>query len=200
MPSTIVSVSQGAELVRKDRQTLYNHRKLGKLSFVRREDDSYGVDTAELERVYGKLYVNTNDLNDSKPLPTATTEINSLRHQLELRDRDLKQSQMEVKHRDERLADAEQSIDEWRKRCEEAKVSQKLLEGKVSDQNAKEVGWKNAIADREQEIKLARNETDQIRKREEDQAKAWAEDRRRLATLKSRGFWARLLNKQAETI
>jgi len=53
----IVSISQAAKLVRKGRQTLYNHNDKGRLSFTRTHDGKPGIDTAELERVYGKLYM-----------------------------------------------------------------------------------------------------------------------------------------------
>ena len=53
----IVSISRAAKLVRKGRQTLYNHNDKGKLSFTQTEDGKPGIDTAELFRVYGKLYM-----------------------------------------------------------------------------------------------------------------------------------------------
>lgn len=53
----IVSISQAAKLVRKGRQTLYNHHNKGKLSFSKTTDGKPGIDTSELERVYGKLYM-----------------------------------------------------------------------------------------------------------------------------------------------
>ena len=53
----IVSISHAAKLVRKGRQTLYNHNDKGKLSFTKTEDGKPGIDTAELQRVYGKLYM-----------------------------------------------------------------------------------------------------------------------------------------------
>jgi len=53
----IVSISHAAKLVRKGRQTLYNHNDKGKLSFTKTEDGKPGIDTSELERVYGKLYM-----------------------------------------------------------------------------------------------------------------------------------------------
>jgi len=53
----IVSISRAAKLVRKGRQTLYNHNDKGKLSFTKTEDGKPGIDTSELERVYGKLYM-----------------------------------------------------------------------------------------------------------------------------------------------
>jgi len=53
----IVSISQAAKLVRKGRQTLYNHNEKGKLSFTKTEDGKPGIDTAELHRVYGKLHM-----------------------------------------------------------------------------------------------------------------------------------------------
>ena len=56
----IVSISQAAKLVRKGRQTLYNHNEKGKLSFTTDEEGKPGIDTSELERVYGKLYMPAN--------------------------------------------------------------------------------------------------------------------------------------------
>jgi len=53
----IVSISKAAKLVRKGRQTLYNHNDKGKLSFTKTVDGKPGIDTSELERVYGKLYM-----------------------------------------------------------------------------------------------------------------------------------------------
>ena len=58
----IVSISRAAKLVRKGRQTLYNHNDKGKLSFTTDRDGKPGVDTAELVRVYGKLYMPADDL------------------------------------------------------------------------------------------------------------------------------------------
>lgn len=57
----VVSISKAAKLVRKGRQTLYNHNDKGKLSFTRTEDGKPGIDTSELERVYGKLYMPANN-------------------------------------------------------------------------------------------------------------------------------------------
>jgi len=58
----IVSISRAAKLVRKGRQTLYNHNDKGKLSFTTTVDGKPGVDTAELVRVYGKLYMPADDV------------------------------------------------------------------------------------------------------------------------------------------
>jgi len=58
----IVSISRAAKLVRKGRQTLYNHNDKGKLSFTTDRDGKPGVDTAELVRVYGKLYMPADDV------------------------------------------------------------------------------------------------------------------------------------------
>lgn len=53
----VVSISQAAKLVKKGRQTLYNHNGKGKLSFTTTDDGKPGVDTTELIRVYGKLHM-----------------------------------------------------------------------------------------------------------------------------------------------
>ena len=53
----IVSISHAAKLVRKGRQTLYNHNDKGKLTFTKTPDGKPGIDTSELIRVYGKIYM-----------------------------------------------------------------------------------------------------------------------------------------------
>ncbi len=59
----IVSITEAAKLVRKGRQTLYNHNEKGKLSFTKTEEGKPGIDTAELQRVYGKLYMSADKIN-----------------------------------------------------------------------------------------------------------------------------------------
>jgi len=60
----IVSISEAAKLVRKGRQTLYNHNEKGKLSFTKTEEGKPGIDTSELQRVYGKLYMSADKVNE----------------------------------------------------------------------------------------------------------------------------------------
>jgi len=59
----IVNITTGAKLVDLTRQTLYAHKKKGKVSFTRMPDGSNGIDTAELQRVYGKLRVTPEQLD-----------------------------------------------------------------------------------------------------------------------------------------
>lgn len=184
MPSSIVSVSQAADLVRKDRQTLYNHNKLGKLSFVRREDNSYGVDTAELQRMYGKLYVTAKELDSN----IESAEIVDIRHQLAMRD-------LELRNEKERAHDLEQSRDEWKQQAKEATSSMKLLEQQSNEKSAE---WKQALYERQSEIKQARLEADEIRQREERQGGELMRVSSQLEALQSRGFIARLFNKKSE--
>lgn len=51
----VVSISEASRLVGKTRQTLYNDRNSGKLSWTTLETGKPGIDTAELQRVYGQL-------------------------------------------------------------------------------------------------------------------------------------------------
>ena len=53
----IVSLAEAAELTGKSRQTIYRKAKKGELLLTTREDDSKGVDTTELERVFGVITV-----------------------------------------------------------------------------------------------------------------------------------------------
>ncbi len=54
----VVSISEASRLVGKTRQTLYNDRDSGKLSWTALETGKPGIDTSELHRVYGQLKIN----------------------------------------------------------------------------------------------------------------------------------------------
>jgi hypothetical protein len=54
----VVSISEASRLVGKTRQTLYNDRDSGKLSWTTFETGKPGIDTSELQRVYGPLRLN----------------------------------------------------------------------------------------------------------------------------------------------
>lgn len=54
----VVSISEASRLVGKTRQTLYNDRDSGKLSWTTLETGKPGIDTSELHRVYGQLRIN----------------------------------------------------------------------------------------------------------------------------------------------
>ena len=54
----VVSISEASRLVGKTRQTLYNDRDSGKLSWTVLETGKPGIDTSELHRVYGQLKIN----------------------------------------------------------------------------------------------------------------------------------------------
>lgn len=121
MTNTVVGVSQAADLVRKDRQTLYNHQKLGKLSFVRREDDSYGVELAELQRCYGKLHVSPDELKEhynSANEPALDAEIERLKAEID-------KYKIELEHRNEMIEEIKTSREDWRL---QAQSTARLLE------------------------------------------------------------------------
>ena len=54
----VVSISEASRLVGRTRQTLYNDRDSGKLSWTTLETGKPGIDTSELQRVYGQLRLN----------------------------------------------------------------------------------------------------------------------------------------------
>jgi len=142
----IVSITQGAKLVRKSRQTLYAHSKkkgASALSFTRMADGSNGVDTAELERVYGKLHMTPEEINDMKsdtvndtsdkirPALTVQSdsrdkalqaEIDRISQLLENEKRERKQDREDLKTQ---LEDIKNQRDEWQ---EQAKSVTRQLE------------------------------------------------------------------------
>ncbi|MCR9260430.1 MAG: hypothetical protein NXH95_11950 [Pseudomonadaceae bacterium] len=63
----IVSLAEAAELTGKSRQTIYRKAKKGELSVTTREDNSKGVDTSELERVFGTITVQEAGASEVSP-------------------------------------------------------------------------------------------------------------------------------------
>lgn len=184
MSKSVVSVAKAAKLVKKHKQTLYNHNDAGKLSFVRRDDDSMGVDIVELQRVYGKLHVKP----DEMPVVKYSPENDKVRSELSERD-------IEVKYLKEAESRLTETVEFLRTEVAKATESQKLLE---HDKREREQEWKAAMNERRKEIEKARVEADEFRQREADQAEALRAEKARVAALESRGFIARLINKKIE--
>ena len=100
----VVSISEASRLVGKTRQTLYNDRDSGKLSWTTLETGKPGIDTSELHRVYGQLKINpvgqavrnvnfdtASDSGDSPVNPTVhavlETELKGAQQRIELLER-----------------------------------------------------------------------------------------------------------------
>jgi len=184
MSNSVVSVAKAARLVKKHKQTLYNHNEAGKLSFVRRDDDSMGVEIVELQRVYGKLHVNASEM----PVVKTSPEIDRIKNEFD------KQA-IELKHVKEANVRQEETVEFLRGEVAKATESKKLLE---HDKRQREQEWRAVLSERQEEIRQARVEADEIRQREVDQAKELHMEKARVAALESRGFWARLTNKKIE--
>ena len=116
----LVNIKTAAELVSRDRKTLYGAIKTGKLSAVL--DNATGekrIDTSELERVYGPLRQATQDKQDSHE--TVSTP------QLKTTDETLMEVALlkaEIAQLRERMADKDRHIDDLRS-------SIRLIENKV---------------------------------------------------------------------
>ena len=65
----IVTISEAARLVGKDRRTVQRHVSKGRLSRVVGSDGVVGVDTSELMRVYGNLAIAPDALRQSGAVP-----------------------------------------------------------------------------------------------------------------------------------
>ena len=100
----VVSISEASRLVGKTRQTLYNDRDSGKLSWTTLETGKPGIDTSELQRVYGQLKLgpvgqavrNVNFDSETDGVPTAVdptvhavleTELKGAHQRIELLER-----------------------------------------------------------------------------------------------------------------
>lgn len=89
-------IPEAAEMVGKDRKTLYRHMSIGKLSYEIDEDGFRYLETSELIRVYGKIKTpeTTGSIDLDKIKATSATD-QLLRHLVEevrlLREENLKQ-------------------------------------------------------------------------------------------------------------
>ena len=68
---TKLTISEAAKLTPHNRQTLYKHAKEGKLTTTKDALGKVVVDTAELQRVYGNLNVETPDTDNARQSDTS---------------------------------------------------------------------------------------------------------------------------------
>jgi len=61
-----VSVLEAAKLTGKSVKTIYRHIDTGKLSSSQNDNGSKSIDTSELQRVYGNIHINNENVIDSK--------------------------------------------------------------------------------------------------------------------------------------
>ena len=134
----IVNITTGAKLVKKTRQTLYSHHKKGDLAFSKMDDGNNGVDTSELERVYGKLYVTPDQLDnlpsDSVNVKTDTSrqsltaksdsEYNALKIEVERLREQINSKDEKTEMLTDQIEDLRRQRDEWQN---QAKNNQTLL-------------------------------------------------------------------------
>jgi len=61
-----VSVLEAAKLTGKSVKTIYRHIDTGKLSSSQNDNGSKSIDTSELQRVYGNIHIDNENVMDSK--------------------------------------------------------------------------------------------------------------------------------------
>jgi len=86
---SIVSITRAAKLSGKSVRTIQRHLSSGKLSFVMTQNDTKGIDTSELIRVYGHIKSNDDATSMARrvipeKIDTVTSNDKSLEHQIEL--------------------------------------------------------------------------------------------------------------------
>lgn len=150
-----VSISEAARLVGKGRQTLYNHKKQGKLSFDRDQDGNPVIQVAELMRVYGELKLPKKDTSetpkatakqDTPSQPSTPPENNSkqidLYRKLISTQKELallKESQAREREiQEERIKDLKDQVDDWRT---QARSATHLLEYQQEKEQNRRRGW-----------------------------------------------------------
>jgi TolA-binding protein len=127
----VVNITEASKLVKKTRQTLYTHNKKGRLSFARMDDGSQGVDTTELERVYGKLHVTPEQLEKinidtvnvksdtiRQPLTPKNDSIdNELRIEVERLREQINSKNTENRLLSDQIEDLKEQRDKWEKQA-----------------------------------------------------------------------------------
>jgi len=89
---SIVSITRAAKLSGKSIRTIQRHLSNGKLSFVMTQDDTKGIDTSELIRVYGHIKSDDDATSMARRVISekidtvahVTSNDKSLEHQIEL--------------------------------------------------------------------------------------------------------------------
>ena len=102
-----VTIAEASRLTGKSVPTLHRHTSIGKLSYSKNERDEKVVDTAELERCYGKLDQTESETRDSIDQDTTFLRDNQeLRHQndiLKQENDNLKSQLKEANEREQKL-------------------------------------------------------------------------------------------------
>lgn len=190
----IVSVTKAAKLVGLSRTTVYEKINTGELSRT-----SEGIDTAELLRVFGELKTIKQSLPEA-PISDSNDMVNWLRKQIDAKDQKLEEL-------DDELTDTQQRLTEHREAARalmspdefDAKLraeADKIITAERELQRLKNDEWQAALAERQQEIKSARDVAATLKVRHEEEAIERQKLADQVRALESRGLLARLLNRK----
>lgn len=169
----ILTVTAAAKAVGVSRTTLYEKIKDGTLSRT-----SDGIDTSELLRVFGQL--KSNDKSEAEAPAVADDGMAVwLRNKLDA-------AELEADQLRDELADTQARLAEHRDNA-------KLLEDKSNE-------WQQALAERQSEIESARRESVELSERLQSEQSERAKAEQLAKQLQGRGLFARLMNRQPETI
>lgn len=171
------------------KSTIYRAVKSGKLSASRNADDEYEIDPAELHRVYEPVskHVGNGDMErDATPDETGGDSMALwFRGQLEAAQQKLEQKSVE-------LSDTTAELQDTKERLSEHREAARMLEDKSRE-------WEQTLAERQAEIKAARNEAAELSERLKREAAERAKAEAMAKALESRGVIARLLNRKPAT-
>ena len=166
------------------KSTIYRAVKSGKLSASRNADDEYEIDPAELHRVYEP--VSERVRNDDMERSATPHETGGDSMALWFRDQ-LETTQQKLEQKSIELSDTTAELQDTKERLTEHREAARLLEDKSRE-------WEQALAERQAEIKTARNEAAELSERLKREATERAKAEAVARALESRGVIARLLN------
>ncbi len=123
----IVSLTEAAQLTGKSRQTIYRKASKGELSITTREDNSKGVDTSELERVFGTITVQEASASD---VSVSEAEI----RQYKINSEETKLEAVDVANLERELATARASLQLHQQTIDELKTDKLKLWNQLASQ------------------------------------------------------------------
>lgn len=172
------------------KSTIYRAVKSGKLSASRNADDEYEIDPAELHRVYEP--VSERVRNDDMERNATPDETGSDSMALWFRDQ-LETAQQKLEQKSTDLSDVTAELQDTKERLTEHREAARLLEDKSRE-------WEQALAERQVEVKSARNEAAELSERLKHEAAERVKAETMAKALESRGVIARLLNRKPSMV
>lgn len=188
----MLTLTEAAEEIGKSKSTLLRAIKAGRLSAQRNEHGDYRVDASELYRAYPSRSPQQDEPESATEPSLDSNYSDSMNRLLAM-----------VNAKDNELSDIRDELEDAKERLEEHREAaralmspedfdarlKKAVDAEKTEHKKKEQEWQASLTHRITEIEAARQEADELRKREE-------EARAVLKAMEKRGLIDRILNRK----